>query len=42
MGRSVCFAHEWDETAVQFDVIKGSLYRLNDHGTAVPTDSTFR
>jgi hypothetical protein len=42
MARQVCFAHEWDETAVQFDAIKGSLYRLYDDGTAVPTDSTFR
>ena len=42
MGRSVCFAHEWDKTVVQFDAIKGSLYRLYDDGTAIPTDSTFR
>lgn len=43
MGRSVCFAREWDEGAAQFeaqfDTIKGSLYRLYDDGTVVPTDS---
>jgi hypothetical protein len=42
MGRSVCFAHEWDETAVQLDAIKGSIYRLYDDGTVVPTDSPLR
>ena len=41
MGRSVCFAHE-GETVVQLDAVKGSLYRLYDDGTAIPTDSTFR
>ena len=35
----VCFAREWDEGALQFDAIKGSIYRLYDDGTVVPTDS---
>ena len=42
MARQVCFAREWDETALQFDAIKGSIYRLYDDGTVVPTDSPLR
>ncbi len=39
MARHVCFAREWEEGIVQFDTIKGSIYRLYDDGTVVPTDS---
>lgn len=38
-GRSVCFAREWEQGGAQFDAIKGSLYRLYDDGTVIPTDS---
>jgi hypothetical protein len=39
MARHVCFAREWEEGATQFDTIKGSIVRLYDDGTVVPTDS---
>lgn len=39
MARHVCFAREWDDGALQFDAIKGSVYRLYDDGTVIPTDS---
>ncbi len=38
MARLVCIAREWD-WPVQFDTIKGSIYRLYDDGAVVPTDS---
>jgi len=41
MARHVCFAREWEEGIVQFDAIKGSIYRLYDDGTVVPTDSPY-
>jgi hypothetical protein len=41
MARLVCFAREWDEGVLQFDAIKGSVYRLYDDGTVVPTDSPY-
>jgi hypothetical protein len=42
MGRSVCFLREWEESGAQFSEVKGSLYRLYDDGTVVPTDSPYR
>lgn len=42
MGRQVCFAREWEQGSAQFDTIKGSLYRLYDDGTVVPTHTPLR
>jgi hypothetical protein len=42
MARRVCFAREWEQGIVQFGAIKGSIYRLYDDGTVVPTDSPLR
>jgi hypothetical protein len=41
MGRRVCISRQWDSGAIEFDYVKGSLYRLYTDGRAVPTDSPF-
>jgi hypothetical protein len=36
MGQRVCFAHEWDQGAIQFTWIPGTAYREWDDGTRTP------
>jgi hypothetical protein len=36
MGRRVCLTHEWDDGAMEFDAVAGSVYKRYEDGSTAP------